>query len=111
MAQADNKTSALPIVVAAAFALLMGWFILSHSSRPIEKIMVTVEATTTRLLPDRQIGERTAMIRLADGRLMEARILTQDSVRAGQRAKIKVTEDILSGRRTYELVDVAADQQ
>ena len=111
MAQADKKTSALAIVVAAAFAVLMGWFILSHSSRPVEEMMVTVEATTTRLLPDRQVGERTAMIRLPDGRLMEARILTQDPVRAGQRARIKITEDILSGRRTYELVDVAANQQ
>jgi hypothetical protein len=111
VAQADKKTSAFPIVVAAVFAVLMGWFILSHSRRPVEEVLVTVEATTTRLLPDKQVAERSAMIRLPDGRLMEARILTQDPVRAGQRAKIKITEDLLSGRRSYELIDVVAAQQ
>lgn len=86
---------------------MVGWFILSHSSRRVEEIIATVEATTTRQQADPQAApDRTAMIRTADGRLMQARIVTQRPVQAGEQAKIVVIEDALSGRRTYELVDV-----
>ena len=101
--------SALPIVAVAAAALLVGWFTLSHSSRRVEELVVTVEATTTRPQSDSQTpADRTAMIRMPDGRLLQARIVTRDPVQAGQRARIVVIEDLLSGQRTYELTDVVA---
>ena len=104
-----GERSALPLVVVAAVVLLVGWFILSHSSQRLEEVTGNVEATMTRPQADGQSeSERTAMIRLPDGRLIEARIVTQDAVQDGQRAKIVVIEDLLSGRRTYELIDVVA---
>ena len=92
------------------FAILVGWFILSHSSRRVEEIIATVEATTTRQHSDtRAEPDRTAMIRMPDGRLAQARIVTHRPVQAGERARIVVIEDVLSGQRTYELTDVVAD--
>jgi hypothetical protein len=91
----------------AAVAVLVGWFILSHSSRRVEEIIATVEATTTRQQSDAQAEpDRTAMIRMPDGRVTQAHIVTQRPVRAGERARIVVTEDVLSGQRTYEVVDI-----
>src|SRR3954469_10729185 len=99
--------SALPVVFVAAVAVLVGWFILSHSSRRVEEIIATVEATTTRQQSDtRAEPDRTAMIRMPDGRVTQAHIVTHRPVRAGERARIVVTEDVLSGQRTYEVVDI-----
>ena len=101
--------SALPLVAVAAAALLVGWFTLSHSSRHVGELVVTVEATTTRPQTDNQaLPDRTAMIRMPDGRLLQARIATPAPVQAGQRARVVVIEDLLSGQRTYELTDVVA---
>jgi hypothetical protein len=111
MAQAHKNTSALPVVLVAAVAVLVGWFILSHSTRRVEEIIATVEATTTRQQSDTQAEpDRTAMIRMPDGRVAQARIVTHRPIQAGQRARIVVIEDVLSGQRTYELTDVVADQ-
>src|SRR5690349_11351372 len=101
--RADHR-SALPVVAVAAAALLVGWFTLSHSSRRVEELIVLVEATTAGPQADSPIpAERTAMIRMPDGRLLQARVVTRDPVQAGQRARIVVIEDLLSGQRTYEL--------
>ena len=101
--------STLPALAVAAAAIVIGWFILSHSTRPVEELVATVEATTSRPQTDSQTPpDRTAMIRMPDGRLVQARIIAHDPVQAGQRAHIVVIEDLLSGQRTYELTDVVA---
>ena len=95
------------MVAVAIAALVVAWLILSHSSRRVEEIVATVEATTTHQQADPQATpDRTAMIRMPDGRLIQARIVTQRPVQAGQQARIIVIEDALSGRRSYELIDV-----
>jgi ABC-type uncharacterized transport system YnjBCD ATPase subunit len=45
------------------------------------------------------------VIRLADGMVVQAHIVTPKSVHSGQRARVAVYEHVLSAERTYELVE------
>ena len=102
-----KRTAAIPVVLAAAAVVLVVWFVISNSSRRVEEVMVTVEAITAG--PGAEAGstpERTAMVLMPDGRRLYARIATAEAVRPGQKAKIAVTEQLLSGTRTYEVIDI-----
>jgi hypothetical protein len=66
----------------------------------------TIEAITVRpSTEDHVAAERTAIIRLADGTLVQARVVTPDSVRSDQRAKVHVSEQLLSGTRNCEALE------
>ena len=102
-----NRTAAIPLVLVAAAVVLVIWFVISNSSRRVEEVMVTVEAVTAGPGSEGQSApERTAMILRPDGRRLYARIATAEAVRPGQKAKIAVTEQLLSGTRTYEVIDI-----
>ena len=49
--------------------------------------------------------DRTAVIRMADGTIVQAHVDTPLNVHSGQRAKIAVYEHLLSAERTYEVVE------
>ena len=101
------KKSATPVVLVLAIAFLIAWFVISNSSRRVDVVIATVEAITAGPADEGASGkERTAMIGLADGRGLYARIVTAEAVRPGQKAKIAVTEQLLSGTRTYEVIDI-----
>jgi hypothetical protein len=101
------KKSATPVVLVLAVAFLIAWFVISNSSRRVDVVIATVEAITAGPADEGASGkERTAMIGLADGRRLYARIVTAEAVRPGQKAKIAVTEQLLSGTRTYEVIDI-----
>ena len=104
-----SKTSAaIPIFAAAAIALVVSWFVASNSTRPVEELVLTVEAITTRASNNGKAEpERTAIVRTPDGRLLQARIATHDPLSAGHKAKVIVTEQVLSGDRTYEVIGEA----
>ena len=103
-----RKTSAaIPVVLVAAAIVLVLWFVVSNSSRRVEEVMVTVEAVTAGAASAGQSApERTAMVLMPDGRRLYARLATAEAVRPGQKAKIVVTEQLLSGTRTYEIIDI-----
>ena len=103
-----RKTSAaIPVVLVAAAIVLVLWFVVSNSSRRVEQVMVTVEAVTAGPASGGQSApERTAMVLMPDGRRLYARIATAEAVRPGQKATIVVTEQLLSGTRTYEIIDI-----
>jgi uncharacterized OB-fold protein len=102
-----NKTAAIPVVLVAAAAVLVVWFVIANSTRRVEEVMVTVEAVTAGPASEGQSApERTAMILMPDGRRLYARIATAEAVRPGQKAKIVVTEQLISGTRTYEIIDI-----
>ena len=68
---------------------------------------MTVEAVTAGPASGGQSApERTAMVLMPDGRRLYARIATAEAVRPGQKATIVVTEQLLSGTRTYEIIDI-----
>jgi hypothetical protein len=102
------KTSAaIPVVLVAAAIVLVVWFVISNSTRRVEEVMVTVEAVTAGPGSEGQSApERTAMILMPDGRRLYARIATAEAERPGQRAKIAITEQLISGTRTYEVIDI-----
>lgn len=102
------KTSAaIPLVLVAAAIVLVVWFVIANSSRRVEEVMVTVEAVTAGPGSEGQsVPERTAMILMPDGRRLYARIATAEAVRPGQKAKIAITEQLISGTRTYEVIDI-----
>ena len=103
-AAASKKSAAIPVALVAAAVVLVVWFVIANSSRRVEEVIATVEAITSG---GRESGpERTALIGLPDGRRLYARIVTREPVRPGQKARIVVTEPLLSSARTYEVVDI-----
>ena len=102
-----RSSAAIPVALVAAAIVLVVWFVISNSSRRVEDVTATVEAVTAGpASAGERAPERTALILMPDGRRLYARIATAKAVRPGQKAKIAVTEQLLSGTRTYEVIDI-----
>lgn len=94
--------------VLALVVLLFIWFWISNPTRSVGEMTGTIEAITSQTGTEGHTGpERTAMIRLADGTLVQARVLSVTPLHSGQRARLAVSEQVLSGARTYEVVEAA----
>src|SRR5437763_13048448 len=102
-AASSTRINAILFAVLVLVVALFIWFWISNPMRSVGDTTGTIEAVTVRPSSEGHVsGERTAMIRLGDGTLVQARVLTPESVRSGQRAKVHVSEQLLSGTRTYE---------
>jgi len=100
----NNVLFAILAIVVVVFV----WFWITDPRRNIGEISGMIEAITVQPSISGHAGaERTAMIRLADGTLVQASVVTPTHVRSGQRAKVLVSEQMLSGTRTYEVVEAA----
>src|SRR5256885_1042547 len=105
-AASSRRMNAILFALLALVVLLFGWFWISNPVRSLGDTTGTIEAITVRpSTEDHAAAERTAMIRLADGTLVQARVVTSESVRSGQRAKVHVSEQVLSGTRNYEVLE------
>ena len=94
--------------ILAVVIVVFVWFWVTDPQRKVGEMTGMVEAVTLQPAASGHAGaDRTAMIRLADGTLVQARVITAAHVRSGQRAKLLVSEQVLSGTRTYEVVDAA----
>ncbi|TMH22837.1 MAG: hypothetical protein E6H63_18620 [Betaproteobacteria bacterium] len=103
---APSIRSVAPYVIIGAIVLVFFWFSVQNPSRQVAEISGTIEAVTFRGATDEPgSSDRTAVIRLADGTIVQAHIVTPHTVHSGQRAKIAVYEHVLSTERTYEVVD------
>jgi hypothetical protein len=98
--------NATPYVIIAAIVLSFLWFSVRNPSKQVGEISGTIEAVTFRgATDDPRASDRTAVIRLADGTIVQAHIVRPLSVHSGQHARIAVYEHVLSSERTYELID------
>ena len=98
--------NATPYAIIAAIVLSFLWFSVRNPSKQVAEISGTIEAVTFRgATDDPRASDRTAVIRLADGTIVQAHIARQLSVHSGQRARIAVYERVLSSERTYELIE------
>lgn len=105
-AAASSRINTILFAVLALVVVLFIWFWISNPMRSVGETTGTIEAITVRASTEGNVGaERTAMVRLADGTLVQARILTAVNVHSGQRAKLHVSEQVLSGTRTYEVLE------
>jgi hypothetical protein len=102
---APSIRSATPYVIIAAIVLSFLWFSVTNPSKQVAEMSGIVEAVTFRGATDDPRSDRTAVIRLTDGTIVQAHIVTTLSVHSGQRAKVAVYEQVLSAERTYELVE------
>jgi predicted membrane protein len=98
------KGKAAPYVLIASVVLAFVWFSVSRTERPLEEITATVEGVTFGPAADHASQERTALIRMANGSVIEARIATPEKVQSGQRARVLVYERALGGR-DYEIIE------
>ena len=104
----NNVLFAILAIVVVVFI----WFWITDPRRSVGEMTGVIEAITVQPSANGHAGsDRTAMIRLADGTLVQAAVLTPLHVRSGQRAKLLVSEQMLSGTRTYEVVDAADSKQ
>jgi HAMP domain-containing protein len=95
-----------PYAIIGAIVLAFFWFSLRNPSSQVAEISGTIEAVTFRGDTDAPgIADRTAVIRLADGTMLQAHVAAPLSVHSGQQARIVVYERILSAERTYEVID------
>jgi len=98
--------NATPYVIIAALVLPFLWFSVRNPSKQVAELSGVIEAVTFRgPTDDPRASDRTAVIRLSDGTIVQAHIVTPASVHSGQRARIAVYEHVLSAERTYELVE------
>jgi HAMP domain-containing protein len=105
-AGSQSRINAILFALLALVVLLFIWFWISNPMRSVGDTTGMIEAVTVQASTEGNVGaERTAMIRLADGTLVQARVITAASVHSGQRAKMHVSEQVLSGTRTYELLE------
>lgn len=105
-AASSTRINVILFAVLALVVALFIWFWISNPMRSLGDTTGTVEAVTVGTTSEGHVAaERTAMIRLADGTLVQARVITPESVRSGQRAKVHVSEQVLSGTRTYEVLE------
>ncbi len=110
---APSIRSVAPYVIIALIVLAFLWFSVQNPSRQVAEISGVIEAVTFRGESDGPgTADRTAVIRLTDGTIVQAHVLAPLSVHSGQRAKIVVYEHALSTDRTYEVVEArdAADR-
>ena len=105
-AASSTRINAVLFAVLALVVLLFIWFWISNPMRSVGDTTGTIEAVTVQSSSEDHVAaERTAMIRLADGTLVQARVVTPERVRSGERAKVHVSEQVLSGTRTYEVLE------
>ena len=105
-AASSSRINAILFALLALVVLLFIWFWISNPTRSVGDTTGTIEAVTVRASSEGNVSaERTAMIRLADGTLIQAHVVTAANVRSGQHAKVHVSEQVLSGTRTYEVVE------
>jgi hypothetical protein len=103
---ATTIKSVAPYALIAAIVLTFFWFSFKNPSKQVGELSGTIEAVTFRGANDQPgASDRTAVIRLTDGTIVQAHILAPLSVHAGQQARIAVYEHVLSAERRYELVD------
>ena len=90
----------IPIVIIA-----LVWSLAKKADQPVQEMSGVIEAVTLGpVSTDHPTPERTAIIRLADGTILQAQIVTPAVVQAGQTAIIMVYERAFSATRTYEVV-------
>jgi HAMP domain-containing protein len=105
-AASSSRINAILFALLALVVLLFIWFWISNPSRSVGDTTGTIEAVTVRASSEGNVGgERTAMIRLADGTLIQAHVVTPTNVHSGERAKVHISEQVLSGTRTYEVLE------
>lgn len=98
--------NAAPYVIIGAIILSFFWFSVRNPSKQVAELSGIIEAVTFRgATDDPRSSDRTAVIRLTDGTIVQAHIVTPVTVHSGQRAKIVVYEHVLSTERTYEVVE------
>lgn len=103
---ATSIRAVAPYIIIAAIVLAFLWFSVQNPSRQVAEISGVVEAVTFRGASDGPgAADRTAVIRLTDGTIVQAHVLTPLTVHSGQRAKIAVYEHALSTDRTYEVIE------
>ena len=105
-AASSSRINAILFALLALVVALFIWFWISNPTRSVGDTNGTIEAITVRPRAEGIAGaERTAMVRLPDGTLVQARVVTAANVHSGQRAKVHVSEQMLSGTRTYEVLE------
>lgn len=103
---APSIRAVAPYVIIAVIVLAFLWFSVQNPSRQVAEISGIIEAVTFRGESDGPgAADRTAVIRLTDGTIVQAHVLAPLNVHSGQRAKIAVYEHALSTDRTYEVVE------
>ena len=104
----SQRMNNILFAILAIVIVVFIWFWITDPRRNIGEMSGVVEAITVQPSKSGHAGaDRTAMIRLADGTLVQASVATPAHVRSGQRAKLQVSEQMLSGTRTYEVVEAA----
>jgi len=103
---APSIRAVAPYVIIAALVLAFLWFSVQNPSRQVAEITGVIEAVTFRGESDAPgAADRTAVIRLNDGTIVQAHIVAALNAHSGQRARIAVYEHALSSDRTYEVVE------
>jgi hypothetical protein len=109
-ARSSRKLDLILFAVLAAVVVAFAGFWIADPSRTVGETTGTILALTIQPSTGGHAGaDRTAMIRLADGTLVQARVVAESNLRSGQRAKLLVSEQLLSGTRTYEVLESAED--
>jgi HAMP domain-containing protein len=104
----SQRMNNILFAILAIVIVVFIWFWITDPRRNVGEMSGTIEAITVQPSTNGHVGsDRTAMIRLADGTLVQASVVTPMHVRSGQRAKVLVSEQMLSGTRTYEVVEAA----
>ena len=102
------RANIVPLAIVTAIAvgvLTIISFTAKKADDPVEQVSGIVEAITYGpKKSDRTVPERTAIIRLADGTLVQARVAESVKVGSGQKARMLVYQQVFSATRTYELV-------
>lgn len=103
----QRMNNVLFVILAIVIAVFI-WFWITDPRRSMGEMTGMVEAITVQPSTGGHAGaDRTAMVRLTDGTLVQASVATPATVRSGQRAKVLVSEQMLSGTRTYEVIEAA----
>jgi hypothetical protein len=102
---APSIRSLAPYVIIGAIVVVFFWFSVQNPSRQVAEINGTIEAVTFRGATDEPgTADRTAVIRLGDGTIVQAHVVTALAVHSGQLARIAVYEHVLSTERTYAVI-------
>ena len=98
------KGRAAPYILVASVVLAFVWFSVTRTDRPREEITAMIEGVTFGPASAGHGRERTALIRLADGTVAEARLAARENVHPGQNVRVLVYERAFAGP-TYEIVE------
>lgn len=97
----------MPVLIAAISAVVLAvvWSSAHKLGAPVDEISGTIEAVTFEPTAGGDVAaNRSAIVRLPDGTLVQARITTHLPVQRGQRATLLVYTGVFSPARTYEIV-------